>query len=679
MSLRWYVRRLGAMEPAEVARRARDEAVKRQWRRRWVSQEAEDRLDVGGLDPRFTTPLPASAAALVPPEARRRLLVAADDLLAGHWPVFSSCRDDMMPAPDWFYDPTSGRHAPEKSYCFDIDIRRGSSQRSLKHLWELSRHQHCTVLAAAYHLTGDQRYATAAASQLRSWWEANPFLSGVHWTSGVELGIRLLSWVWVRRLLDDWPAVGSLFEMNPVFLRQLHHHQEYLAALPSYGTSANNHLLAEAAGQFAASCAFPYFEESRRWRASACSILEREVVRQTFPSGLNRELASAYHAFVFELCLGAALEGEASGHPLSTGVWDVLRRMVDAVAAVLDAQLRPPRQGDDDEGHGVLLDPPGFQRWASVLATGEALFGRADWWPPVPRDDVRTPLWTALKSQRPLTTAHSRHRRPCLTDAGMVVLRAESGPDGEDELWCRLDHGPHGYLAIAAHAHADALAIEVRAGGVEILADPGTYCYHGEPEWRAYFRSTLGHNTLEVDGLDQSVYHGSFLWSRHARARLECLSGLEHGPVAEWRAAHDGYRRLRPPATHRRTVRLHRPERVLEIIDRLDTTGTYQCRLAFHLGPDVNCALDGRQATLTWGVNGTRRVAGLALPGQLEWRSIRGTERPPLGWYSPRFGVRLPAVTLLGTGALGADDVLVTTLRFLPATRQTVAREGVQG
>ena len=47
-------------------------------------------------------------------------------------------------------------------------------------------------------------------------------------------------------------------------------------------------------------------------------------------------------------------------------------------------------------------------------------------------------------------------------------------------MWCRRDAGPHGYLSIAAHAHADALSIEVRHDGVDVLADPGTYCYHGD-------------------------------------------------------------------------------------------------------------------------------------------------------------------------------------------------------
>ena len=346
-------------------------------------------------------------------------------------------------------------------------------------MWEPSRHQHLTVLAAAYRLDGDDRYAEAVATQLRSWWAANPFLSGIHWTSGIELGLRLLSWVWIRRLLDGWAGVGPLFEGNRTFLQQLHHHQEWLARLPSHGSSANNHLVAEMAGQFAAGCAFPWFPESSSWREAAATTLRRELVRQTFASGLNRELATEYHGFVLELGLAAALEGELSGHPLGAEVWDALRRMTDALAAVVDVRLRPPRQGDGDDGHGLLLDGPGYDRWASLLATGAALFGPASWWPDVPRDDARTALWTRLADRAVPGGPRPQDRPSLFADAGMAILRdTDRQPD---ELWCRADHGPHGYLSIAAHAHADALSIEVRVGGVDVLADPGTYCYGADP------------------------------------------------------------------------------------------------------------------------------------------------------------------------------------------------------
>jgi hypothetical protein len=659
MNVGWTLRRAAAMGPAELGWRVRDEMIQQLWRRRWRRSTTQDASDLPRG--RFSTPLPAGVAEAVPQGGHARLLEAADGLLAGRWPVLGSWRGDMIPAPDWFRDPTTGIGLARHRYCFDFDIRQSGSTRVLKPLWELSRHQHTTVLAAAYHLTGEERYARAGAAQLDAWWRENSFLSGPHWTNGIELGMRLISWVWARRLLDGWSGTAALFDDNLVFCRQLHNHHEYLEAFRSRGTSANNHLLAEAAGQFVASCAFPWFAESSRWRSSAAAVLEREVERQTFPSGLHRELASSYHAFAMELCLASALEGDASGYPLSDSFWQTLGRMVDAAAAVVDKRLRPPRQGDDDNGHGLLVDAPDFERWASLLATGEVLFGRADWWPKVPSDDVRTALWTALAPSRRAPLTAPPRPRPPLADAGMAILVAD--PGGDDELWCRLDHGPHGYLAIAAHAHADALAIELRVDGVEILADPGTYCYQGDREWRDYFRSTVAHNTLEVAGEDQSISAGPFLWSHQAATRLEHISGVAEGPEAEWRAVHDGYRRLRLPVDHRRTVRLYRPERVVEIRDELQTSGCHECRLTFHLGPEVQCILEGTVAILAWQANGLRRTAVLTFPGQLKWCCVRGSERPRLGWYSPSFGVRVPSPTLVGTGTVSRDQILLTTLR----------------
>ena len=153
-------------------------------------------------------------------------------------------------------------------------------------------------------------------------------------------------------------------------------------------------MIAEAAGQLAASCAFPWFPESSRWRRDSHALLERELDRNTFPSGVNRELASDYHGFVAELGFFAAIEASAAGTPVSAATWRRLCAMTDVMAALVDERLRPPRQGDSDEGRVVLLDAPEHNRWPALLALGDALFGRLDWWPPV----VRT--WEACWSAR---------------------------------------------------------------------------------------------------------------------------------------------------------------------------------------------------------------------------------------------------------------------------------------
>ena len=124
---------------------------------------------------------------------------------------------------------------------------------------------------------------------------------------------------------------------------------------------------------------------------------------------------------------------------------------------------------------------------------------------------------------------------------------------------------------IAAHAHADALAVEVRYGGVDVLADPGTYCYHGEPEWRSYFRSTIAHNTIEIGDANQSVETGPFMWAAHARS---CVDRVSLGDGEQiWSAHHTGYRRLDPGAEHKRTVTLDRASRHLSVVDYVEVGG----------------------------------------------------------------------------------------------------------
>ncbi|MGW3496853.1 alginate lyase family protein [Streptomyces sp. NPDC001020] len=639
----WYLRRLSRMGPREVGGRVGDAVRRRLWR-----SARPDCPNVTGA--RFTAVLPAGTIAAVPPDAVKRLIAEADRLMAGHAEFFGVDRDDLAD-PDWSYDPKTGRRAPW-GYAFDVPYRNEDAVGDIKQIWELSRHQYLTVLAAAYAITGNERYAERVAEHLRSWWAANAPLRGVHWTSGIELGIRLLSWVWIRRLLDDWPGVAELFEDNPVALHQIWHHQRWLAAFPSRGSSANNHIIAEAAGQFAAACAFGWFPSSARLRADALRSLERHLRSNTFVSGLNRELATEYHGLVLELGLAAVAEADAAGVPVPASIRLVLLRMTDALAAIVDSRLRPPRQGDADDGHGLVVDGAGTDRWASLLATGDAVFGSLAWWPEVTGTDVRTPLLAALI--RPAAPAVTRPTsRPAhFADAGLTILR---GPAG---IWCRCDGGPHGFLSIAAHAHADALSVEVRHDGVDVLADPGTFCYHGQPEWRQYFRSTLGHNTLQLDGDDQSVSGGPFLWTRHARSRVLTADISEQG-VSRWRAEHDGYRH----SVHRRQVELAASSQELRVVD--EVRGPRRAvRLAFHLGPAIAADLVGNRAVLTWTRDGEERSAVLDLPGQLCWRAHRGETDPPLGWYSVGFGRKEPTTTLVGTGSADGAEGFTTVLRF---------------
>ena len=648
MSLAWYWRRLSRMSGGEVV--VRLETAIRQLL--WRPGAGKPALPASRLLPGARLARVALPAAFGIDDAAGAALGAyADGLLAGDWPVFETARRGVPVAPDWFVDPLTGTRAPQDVYCFAISHRRRDIVGDLKHVWEPSRHQATVALATAWWLTGEARYAEAVARQLGAWWRDNPYLQGIHWTSGIELGLRLLSWVWIRALLADWPGAPALFDDNPVFLDQLYGHQKYLAAFRSPASSANNHLLAELAGLAAAASAFPWFADSASWAAAARDRLCREALRQTAADGMNVEQASEYHRFVLELLWSAGLALGLAGADPHEPYWSVLGRMSAALRDSLDCRGREPRFGDCDGGRGLGFDAPATDAVGALLGAAETVFGEGAG----PAASVFQQVVAACAIRRPGLMPAPRRGSIAFSESGRILLRAGSG---SQELWLLGDCGKLGYLSIAAHGHADALSVELRVGGVDVLADPGTFLYHADATWRRYFKSTRAHNTLEVDGIDQAEFGGSFLWLSRVDCTVEALDLAEAAPRPFWQARHDGYRRLADPVTHHRRVTLDKTAWRIEIEDWLDAAAPHPVALGFHLGPAVEARLDGAAAMLDWDGG----AAVMSLPETLSWSAHRGETDPPLGWYSRHYGHREPATVLIGRGMLEPGERLTTRI-----------------
>ena len=139
----------------------------------------------------------------------------------------------------------------------------------------------------------------------------------------------------------------------------------------------------------------------------------------------------------------------------------------------------------------------------------------------------------------------------------------------------------------------------MRHDGVEMLVDPGTYCYHGEPEWRSYFRSTRAHNTVEVDGENQAEEAGPFLWAEHADAVVDGAD-LSPGRRQVWSAHHTAYARLDAALCHDREVVLDGTVPRLTVTDTLTGSREHRQRMSWHLGPEVTVELADGVAELTW-------------------------------------------------------------------------------
>lgn len=134
-----------------------------------------------------------------------------------------------------------------------------------------------------------------------------------------------------------------------------------------------------------------------------------------------------------------------------------------------------------------------------------------------------------------------------LPASGYVVARPAAG------MQLVLDVGDPCPPELPAHAHADALSFELVVDGERVVVDAGASTYVAGRR-RAYERSTAAHNTVEVDGTDQTEVWGSFRAGRRAHVRIEDVS--DDGTTIAVTASHDGYRALPGSPRHRRTFTL---------------------------------------------------------------------------------------------------------------------------
>jgi Heparinase II/III-like protein len=223
--------------------------------------------------------------------------------------------------------------------------------------------------------------------------------------------------------------------------------------------------------------------------------------------------------------------------------------------------------------------------------------------------------------------------------SGYYLFGARFGE--RDEIKGMVDSGALGYLGIAAHGHADALAIWLSIGGEECLVDPGTFSYGGEYRWRDYFRGTAAHNTIRIDGLDQSVSGGRFLWTRKAQARVDKVPS---SPARfDFAGSHDGYLRLRDPLRHTRSITYDDTQTCLIVKDEVLGKATHEIEQFWHFAPNIQVQLTETGVV----ARGSRFELQMQFsPQDLALALIRGQEDPPLGWYSRGYGVKEPTTVL---------------------------------
>jgi hypothetical protein len=634
------------MDPFELPTRAAG-AVDR------MRLEAAARLGVKPPPPR--PPLRAAAAWLTgatktPRVDRRAYLDEADMLLHGRIPRLGGGEYVLGSPADW--RPTLALLAgPDDEHDF------------LRQAIELHRHGHLVRLAQACRLGAGVAYRTALLDQLDRWIDQCAFSGSAAWASALDAGLRLVNWSMAWQLLQVEEAPADVpADMRRRWCDAVYEHAAFVHRHRSRHSSANNHLIGELLGLVAAAATWPLWPEVVRWGEAAARELQVELFEQTHSDGVSSEQASWYQAFVFELYAVFVAIRRAEGHADDARVMRRLGGMARFLAALRDNGGHISHHGDADQATALPLAVGDVDPCARVLALAVELGAAPELAPLMDaRDDAAAWLLGGSASVPRDDALRSRIRQAlprAFPDGGYYLLGSHFGTP--EEVLLTFDGGPLGYLGIAAHGHADALSVRLSVGGRPVLVDRGTHGYNHAPAWRRYFRGTSAHNTVTIDGTDQSEYGGPFLWLRKARCEVTGFESDDSGGRVE--ASHDGYIRLSSPLVHTRTVEWQPHLGCFRFTDRLQSRGAHQAVVAWHFAPDCSVRIERGVPVVSWpGGSLALRVAKARTGGQ--WQLLQGG-RARHGWHSPAFGVRVPAPTLLWRAEVNGTQSIETVIEI---------------
>jgi uncharacterized heparinase superfamily protein len=455
-----------------------------------------------------------------------------------------------------------------------------------------------------------------------SWIKAHPSICGDGWHP-YTISLRLVNWL--EAMAEFRAELKQDREFCSTLLRSIHgqaavlhrdleldvrgnHLIENLRALIWVGVLSRAH-------------------ESEHWLGSALSRLRDEVLEQVKTDGGHFERCPGYHLVVLKDLLEIACRLRASGHAAPEWLDSALRSMVDYLLAILPPDGTVPLLKDTavdaaPTASAVLTAAALYFDDARYKISGKfelfpaLLFGKAGW--------NRFLQWEVNAQARPSTA---------LPASGHFVFR-----DDLRQEYAIFDAGEACPDYLPAHAHADLFTYELSIDGRRIIVDSGVYEYAAGP-WRDFFRSTRAHNTVEVDGANQSEVWGSFRVAR--RTRPEGVQWREGERFFWVQGQHRGCKQRK--TTHRRTFAAA-GEGLWIVLDELFGHGVCTARSYIHLHPAL---------TVRPHQGGSLQISGIPEEvwitpfGHDRIEQSRGVLEPRYqGWFSERFGEVIPNTVL---------------------------------
>ncbi|MGE5351601.1 MAG: heparinase II/III family protein [Acidobacteriota bacterium] len=398
------------------------------------------------------------------------------------------------------------------------------------------------------------------------WIKNNPEGNTVGWHP-YPLSLRIVNWC--KEDLSNPEILKSLYRQAAFLYRNLETYHP------------GNHLLENARALIFGGICFLGQGESVRWLGKGLKIFQDELPQQVLSDGGYFERSTMYHAIMLENFLDILniLDEQNISLPF----------LKDSVCSMGDFLLS-------------LTHPDGTI----------SLFNDST-------DEIAPSAEEILRYLKTVTGYNPVHKCD-FPETGYFIHRGK-------KVCLMIDGGIVGPDHLPAHSHADIFSYELSVNGEKIITDSGVYEYAQGP-MRKYVRSTMAHNTVSVDRMDQAECWSSFRLARRFPPKEVRFS--KQGSRSCFYGRFEGYASLIGDGIcHERNIETDEEKKIITVKDAIAGKGRHLAESFIHIDPASRLTQQGSSFLINNGGHMVKIVPVSGLPSVEE------------GWYCPQFGRRI--------------------------------------
>ena len=464
---------------------------------------------------------------------------------------------------DWLTNPDSGYIYPldhwSKIPSYNNEIG------DIKYVWEKSRFCYLQdIIRYDYHFKKDS--SLFVIDEILDWIEKNPLNLGPNYVCSQEISLRIINWTIALKFYSNSEQLSdSKFTKIIESIYGQAKHVEQNINFSRY-LVRNNHAITECFLLYFVGQVYPFFKESEHWKEKGKLLLDKELLYQIYEDGSYIQHSHNYHRVMIQIATFYIQIANAAGDQINPNIKSRLDKTSTFLLNHRQQSGELPNYGANDGALFFKFSNTKYSNFSPQIAAFRSALGLA-----VNFEDIGEDIyWYGLEAVidniifDPIYKAEK---------TGYYIVRK-----GDVTVYIRCGNHPH------RPSQADNLHIDIWKAGENIIWDTGSYKYNTSKDEINYFWGTAGHNTLQLDDLNQMLKGERFLW-HYWTSSDDKVTFINDESSIIFEGEISVYKYLSKKIRHSRRVILF--EEKIEIIDTLkskpENTEIYQ---NWHINPN---------------------------------------------------------------------------------------------